>query len=93
MAGICLIVNIHGLVQGVWYRESTKNKALELGVAGWVKNLADGSVEACMQGDEEAVRGLLAWCHEGPPMARVERVETWECPPGGERHADFRVLR
>lgn len=73
-----LHLRITGKVQGVWFRESMRQEAERLGVAGWVCNRADGSVEAVIQGSEAAVDALLAWTHKGPPMARVEQVV--QCP-------------
>lgn len=72
-------VRIEGLVQGVFYRSSTQQKAQELGVNGWVRNLRDGSVECLLEGKREAVDALIQWCHRGPPGARVKKVTTqWE---------------
>ena len=72
-------VRIEGLVQGVNYRYATRQKALELGVSGWVRNLADGSVECLMEGERDKVEALIRWCHHGPSGARVTKVTTrWE---------------
>lgn len=65
---------IQGRVQGVWFRESMRREAEQLGVTGWVRNTPDGAVEAVVQGQDEAVDALIAWAHAGPPMARVERI-------------------
>lgn len=73
-----LHLRIHGRVQGVWYRESMRREAEQLGVAGWVRNSADGSVEAVIQGPAEAVDALVAWARSGPPQARVDRIELSE---------------
>ena len=80
---------VHGLVQGVWFRESTRREAERLGAGGWVRNLDDGTLEAWFEGDPAIVDGLVAWVHHGPPAARVERVEVREERPAGE--AGFRV--
>lgn len=69
-----LHVLITGRVQGVWYRASTKQKAEELGLTGWVKNTAHGDVEAVFVGEESAVNEMMAWCQVGPPLAQVDRV-------------------
>ena len=65
-------------MQGVWFRESMRREAERLGVAGWVRNQPDGSVEAVMQGTDEAVAALVAWAKKGPPLARVEHLELSE---------------
>ncbi len=74
MARVSAHVYISGLVQGVFFRDTTKRRALERGVAGWVRNLPDGRVEAYFEGEEHDVRALVEWCHHGPPGAVVEDV-------------------
>lgn len=73
---------IKGRVQGVWFRDSTRRKAAELGVCGWTRNRRDGTVEVVAEGPEERVRELIAWAHHGPPAARVTEVvasaEAWQ---------------
>jgi acylphosphatase len=69
-----LRLHIEGRVQGVWFRESMRGEAERLGVSGWVRNLADGSVEAVVQGPGTAVEAIVAWAHRGPPAARVAKV-------------------
>jgi acylphosphatase len=69
---------IEGLVQGVFFRASTRDTAINLGLTGWVRNLADGRVEAVFEGDEDQVKKAVKWCHKGPPGAVVTKVEeTW----------------
>lgn len=80
---------ITGRVQGVWYRESMRLEAERLEVTGWVRNTRSGAVEAMAQGDEAAVKALIAWAREGPPAARVENVEI--TPAEGD-FTDFRRL-
>jgi acylphosphatase len=83
-------VFIKGLVQGVFFRSSTRSEAVRLGVTGWVKNLWDGRVEAVFEGDEEKVKQMIEWCHHGPPGAHVTGVEViWEEPTG--EFSDFRI--
>jgi len=65
---------VTGRVQGVCYRASTVDEARDRGLTGWVRNLADGSVELEAQGDDASVAALLAWCAHGPPAARVAGV-------------------
>lgn len=83
-------LRISGLVQGVSFRWHTRRIAQSLGLAGWVKNLFDGSVEVVAEGPEEALRELLAWCRQGPELARVERVEESFSRATGE-FLEFRV--
>jgi len=68
-------VIVHGFVQGVFFRDTVRRRALSAGVSGWVRNNWDGSVEAVFEGDPLAVERLVAFCHEGPRGARVDRVE------------------
>lgn len=68
-------VRISGQVQGVWFRQSTKEQAAGLGITGWCRNCPDGGVEAVFQGEKEAVQSIIAWCHNGPKIARVDHVE------------------
>ncbi len=77
-------VRISGQVQGVFFRDSTRQKAEELGLAGWVKNLPDGRVEAIFEGQPERVREMIGWCEEGPQQASVENVDTDFEGSGGE---------
>ena len=77
-------VAIDGRVQGVCFRLDTRRAALERGVKGWVRNLADGRVEAVLEGEESNVKSMLKWCNAGPPLARVRKVSVeWE-PYSGE---------
>ena len=71
---------ISGKVQGVWYRAACAEAATRLGVRGWARNLASGEVEALAIGPAHAVEALIAWCHEGPPKARVAAVEATDTP-------------
>lgn len=71
----CVLLKITGRVQGVFYRHSTKLKAQELGLLGWVKNRLDGSVEALVAGPESDIERLIIWCKQGPPSAVVDNVE------------------
>jgi len=69
---------ISGRVQGVFFRAETYHKALQLGIAGWVRNTPKGHVEAVFEGDEERLRNILSWCRLGPPSAAVsEVVDEW----------------
>ena len=70
----CVDVIISGIVQGVWFRVSTKEKAEQLGITGWVRNTSDGNVEAIFEGEEYLIKKMLQWCQQGPPHARVENV-------------------
>jgi acylphosphatase len=76
-------VRISGLVQGVYFRAETHERAVSLGVAGWVRNTWDGAVEAVFEGEDDRVEGLISWCRRGPAAARVTEVSVeWEEPAG-----------
>ena len=77
-------VVVRGRVQGVWYRESCRHAALDAGVLGWVRNNDDGTVEAVLEGDADAVERVVAWMRVGPPRASVTRVECSQEAPRGE---------
>jgi len=78
MGNIAVDVVVTGRVQGVFFRASMRDRAEQLGVSGWVSNEPDGSVRAHLEGPADAVQGLVAWCAEGPPNARVDDVRTTE---------------
>lgn len=76
-------VVVHGQVQGVFFRVSCRRAAQEAGVAGWVRNLPDGSVEALFEGSDDSVRRMVEWARHGPPHAAVDRVEVTDDVPTG----------
>jgi acylphosphatase len=76
-------VVVHGDVQGVFFRDTTRRQASSRGVTGWVTNRSDGAVEAVFEGQPEAVESLVRFCHEGPRGARVERVDVSDEEPEG----------
>jgi acylphosphatase len=82
-------VIVHGGVQGVGFRYSARLEAERLGVAGWVRNRADGTVEAEVEGDEASVRAMLDWLAQGPPGALVRGTDVTEAEPEGDR--GFRI--
>ena len=82
-------LRVHGCVQGVCFRDSTRQKAEELGVVGFVRNVPDGSVFLHAEGKLEALQQLHEWCEQGPRFAVVDRVDRTDCEPRGER--GFRV--
>ena len=84
MAEIRVHLIIEGRVQGVWFRESMRRQALSQGVTGWVRNRRDGTVETVAEGPEEAIQKFVAWCHQGPSAARVDRVRKTPEPWAGE---------
>ncbi|WP_407522231.1 acylphosphatase [Lacibacter sp. MH-610] len=69
---------VSGKVQGVWYRKYTVDKATELGISGFVKNLPDDSVYILATGTDEQLNALVQWCYIGSPKSRVEKVEVKE---------------
>ena len=83
-------VVVSGHVQGVFFRETARRRALALGVAGWIRNTPDGSVEAAFEGDAEAVGRLVELCREGPRGARVDWVDVIAEEPEGLSGFDVR---
>ncbi|HUN55511.1 MAG TPA: acylphosphatase [Smithella sp.] len=82
MKRVC--VYISGRVQGVFFRAETQRAATGLNLTGWVRNLADGRVQALFEGEDKNVGKMLEWCRKGPPAARVENVIVTEEPFTGE---------
>ncbi len=76
-------VVVHGRVQGVFFRDSARQRARARGVDGWVRNRPDGTVEAAFEGPPDAVEALVRFCEIGPRGARVSRVEVVDEPPAG----------
>ena len=83
-------VVVSGRVQGVFFRDSCRQEAARVGVAGWVRNTPEGDVEAWFEGEPEAVERLVTWCREGPSSADVDDVAVSNADPAGE--TGFRVL-
>lgn len=81
------LLRIHGLVQGVGYRNALQAQATRLGLAGWVRNRSDGTVEALVAGPADAVEALIEWSRRGPPAARVSRVD--DTPAAPPTHTTF----
>jgi acylphosphatase len=77
-------VRIRGRVQGVFFRAEARARAESLGVAGWIRNAGDGSVEGVFEGNDEQVESMVQWCQRGPASARVEEVEVGREEPAGE---------
>lgn len=73
----------HGRVQGVFFRDTTQRRAASLGVAGWVRNRPDGSVEAVFEGEQETVESMVRFCREGPGHAEVTQLEVADEEPEG----------
>lgn len=90
MKSIRVHLYIFGRVQGVFFRSTMRRVARGLNLTGWVRNLPDGRVEAVVEGEEEKVERLVSWCHRGPPMAQVSKVEVSREPYTGE-YRDFNV--
>lgn len=79
-------ITVHGRVQGVGFRYALQAAAQRAGARGWVRNRRDGTVEALIAGDAATVDAVIAWAHEGPPSAKVDRVDVVESdqtPPAG----------
>jgi acylphosphatase len=84
-------VYISGRVQGVFFRAETQRTAKGLNLTGWVRNMSDGRVEALFQGEDENVGKMLAWCHIGPPAARVDEVLSEE-EPSFAQYEEFKIM-
>lgn len=69
---------VHGKVQGVWFRAWTQDLASEMGLTGWVRNMTDGNVEGVAMGNEDLLFRFLDRLHDGPPLARVTKVDSTE---------------
>ncbi len=83
-------VLVRGLVQGVFFRAESCDRARSLGLTGWVRNRTDGRVEAVFEGERERVESMVDWCRHGPPGAVVHEVDTaWEEPVG---EPGFRIV-
>ena len=80
---IARVVVVTGDVQGVFFRDCARREARRLGVAGWVRNCADGSVQAHLEGDPDAVAELVLWCRTGPRHATVEDLRVTQSEPEG----------
>ena len=76
-------VTVRGMVQGVFFRVETRDRARSLGLSGWVTNAPDGTVRAAFEGDDERVESMIDWCRRGPSGASVDEVDvTWGEPAG-----------
>jgi acylphosphatase len=84
-------ITISGKVQGVFFRQGTKEKALELGLVGTVENLSNGNVCVTATGDQASLEKLVTWCRQGPPRARVQSLHAEEIPL--QYFKDFSVRR
>ncbi len=90
MSAVARHVVVHGRVQGVFFRESTRRRADAAGVAGWVANRSDGTVEAWLEGAEEDVEVLVDYVRRGPSGAQVERADVDDAEPAGLSGFDVR---
>jgi acylphosphatase len=78
-------VTVRGMVQGVFFRVETRDRARSLGLSGWVRNASDGTVRAAFEGDDERVASMVDWCGRGPHGAHVEDIEVAWVHPEGEQ--------
>ena len=76
---------VHGRVQGVFFRAAAEEEAHRLGVAGWVRNRDDGTVEMLVEGEDDAVERMVAWAREGSAQAQVDSVDVTDTEPQGHR--------
>ena len=83
-------VTVHGMVQGVFFRVETRDRARSLGLSGWVTNARDGTVRAAFEGDDERVESMVEWCRGGPGGASVDEVDVSWAEPEGEQGFSIR---
>ena len=84
---------VSGTVQGVWYRQSTMEQAQALGLHGWVRNLPDGRVEIQVHGPQAIVQQFITWCHQGPPLAQVSKVQVQDVDTPDSLPQGFHITR
>jgi acylphosphatase len=84
-------IKIYGIVQGVFFRQHTLEKALQLGIKGWVRNCSDGSVEVEAEGKKMDLKKFISWCHQGPSGAIVSKVDVSE--PALKNFPSFQIKR
>ncbi len=82
---------VSGVVQGVFFRASTAQRAKQLGINGWVRNEPDGTVHILAVGSPIALQAFIDWCHQGPPHAEVKRVTVTTSPENVDHHEGFEV--
>ena len=85
----CKVVHVSGKVQGVFFRASTQQQAIALGLTGYVRNLVDGDVEVVACGEKEPLDELLTWLHNGPKPAEVHKVQTKDIE--WQQHSHFSI--
>jgi acylphosphatase len=83
-------VAVHGMVQGVFFRVETRDRARSLDLSGWVTNAPDGTVRAAFEGDDERVESMVEWCRRGPSGASVDGVDVTWAEPEGEQGFSIR---
>jgi acylphosphatase len=83
-------VKVHGMVQGVFFRVETRDRARSLDLSGWVTNAPDGTVRAAFEGDDERVESMVEWCRRGPNGAHVDDVDVTWAEPEGEQGFSIR---
>ena len=90
MTDLAVHIIVHGQVQGVFFRATTLARALECSLVGWVRNLSDGTVEVHAEGDRETLDRFIEWCQQGPPSAKVSRIDLeWITP---QAMSNFKIL-
>ncbi len=87
-----IAITIIGNVQGVFFRQSAREKAVSLDIKGTIENLPDGSVYILASGEDQSIQSLILWCHQGPPKAEVSEIKLEE-KPLNTRFRDFYIIR